>query len=689
MMGWSSSKSFRIHWIKYPFIRILIPFVIGILATDVIQVPFILLIIFITVCLFLLWPLHIISKQNWAIRNVFGGVSFLIYTLFGVLWTGIRDERLFPRHYVVHPTVELVTKTYYLEEKDRYWDCYSRVIFQLDSNGNHSCSGNVLLRIPKAMHIKPGMRDLYQGIYMLRSANHASAPFEFDWNKLLHYRNIHHLAYVDTTKFIMHSHASPTRMERSREYIDLLVDKIFNSDRDYPVASAMLLGLRKKMDPELYRAYSATGAVHVLAVSGLHVGIIAHIFTILFSLLRLKNKHARIIQLSSILLIIWGYTFITGASPSIVRSSVMFSLFALSKPLQRDTAPLNILAGTAFVLLLIQPLDIYNIGFQLSFGAMTGIFMLYEPIRKLINPTHKAAQVLWSIIALSLSAQLMIYPIVGYHFHQFAFYFWLTSLISTPFSYLILLGGMVALPVEASGVHLLYFLQYPLIYGIQWMNDIIAWIYTLPLGKVAGWWPTPSECLILTAFTCALAFSIIHKTLKSFKAPIVSLIIFFTIMLWGDSKDQSRSELIVSLFRGSPKAFVKEGSNLIMISSDSTFLASNYVEKYNIDKVHIIRLDSVHHTYRSENVQISKNKIRTKNQLFHLILDQKDNTHYSSGLNLLILNKWWKPRNGIDTSSNLNIFIPLGYDEHKYVDLFPNASIHTTKKSYFQFELTK
>ena len=491
---------YKIVWAKYPFIRILFPFLIGIVASDYIySYPLLFgqlaLILFIALLL-----LHFRSKRFDQVPYWFGLVSFCFWTSFSIFWTSLRDERNLPQHFSPFQHNELITKTYYVEEKDRFWDCYSEVIAQIDSTGPHPTNGNILLRINKSFSYIPATRDVYQGIFTLIEADGPGAPYEFDWNLLLHRRNIHYLTYIDTSSFKIIHFAKSNWLERSRDALDRAIKTMIPSTRDYPVASAMLIGLRKKMDPELYRAYSATGAVHVLSVSGMHVGILASILELIFGLIKSQRKSLRIIKPLLVISLIWGYTFLTGATPSILRSALMFTCFILARNIQRDAAVMNILAGAAFILLMVNPLDIYNIGFQLSFGAMAGIFILYEPIRQLVTITNKYVQLIWKIMAVSFAAQLLIYPIVGYHFHQFAFYFWLTSLISSPFSFVILIGGMIALPIYFIHIPWLKIFYYPLIYSVKWMNDIISWIYTLPLGKVRGWWPNLLECVLLIVF---------------------------------------------------------------------------------------------------------------------------------------------------------------------------------------------
>lgn len=686
-MVWSAPVLFKISWVKYPFVRICTPFILGILLADHMILPVTWIASGIIGCLILLISAHVLARKRFAFRDVFGVVSTISYFLFGMLWLMLRDERNLIHHFSTSAHTELITTTYYLEEKDRFWDCYSHVLYQIDQKGSHPSSGKILIRIPKTFGYHPHLRDQYHGIYRVRVPDKATAPYEFDWNRLLHHRNIHHLVYLDTNAFKILYRASPNFVERSRLRLDQTIQQIVPNARDYPVASAMLLGLRKKMDPELYKAYSATGAVHILAVSGLHVGILAHIFTVLFSFLPFKSRYHKLIQLISVLIIIWGYTILTGATPSIMRSALMFSLMMIAAPLRRDTAPMNILAGTAFVLLLINPLDLFNIGFQLSFGAMAGIFLLYDPIRKLFNPTHNITQALWSITSVALGAQLMIYPIVGYHFHQFAFYFWLTSFISTPFSYLIILGGMMAIPIQWLGISILYFLKYPLILGVSWMNNIIAWIYTLPLGKVTGWWPTVAQCIILVTLSFAIAHCLIKKTWQSYRAPILCLILFMLTLLFNEWIYIHRTELVASFARGHAKVFVKDGPFIIILQGDSTLVSSNYIERYNIKPEHIFRLDSLNLKYRTDHLLINRKQIDSKSDTYRVVLHRADSFTTVPDQNVLLMTKWWKPESIIVPWAPKQVFTSSDPGLEDYAKLFPASKIVTTKNLYFQVKL--
>ncbi|MEP7320719.1 MAG: ComEC/Rec2 family competence protein [Saprospiraceae bacterium] len=682
----------RIAWAKYPFFKILLPYLIGIVLADSIFIQEKILGVIAFCLLISLIALHLGSRHSQVSSFAFGIVAFLFWLVFSFLWTYLRDERNLPRHYNVHlstkgkPSNEFITRTYYLEEKDRYWDCYSQVLTQMDSNNLQPVLGNLLIRIPKSYSYIPMSRDIYQGKFSLLVPDGAAAPYEFDWKVMLHRRNIHWITYADTSLLKVIRHAEPDWLETWRIKLDNAIRNIITNARDYPVASAMLIGLRKKMDPELYRAYSATGAVHVLSVSGMHVGILAGILELIFGFFKSKSRTSRIIKSILILCIIWVYTLLTGASPPIVRSAFMFTSFISARLIQRDAAPMNILAGTAFILLIINPLDVFNIGFQLSFGAMAGIYLLYEPIRQLVSTSNSAIQIIWKIIAVSLSAQLMIYPVVGYHFHQFAFYFWLTGIISSPFSFIILVGGMVAIPVFLLHIPILHFLYYPLIYSVRWMNDIIAWVYTLPMGQVSGWWPDVLDSGILIIISILFVQWLMDKSNTTFRYLLMTLILFVTVMIIHEYRDQRKIEIIATNNRNHLKLWVKHQMTLIQVAGDSTLIESNYAAKYNIQSTHIIRIDGANDTYKSGPLKISPKSIIIDSTPITWIAKSSDTLQNKPNQALLFLPKYWRNKANKKIRP-VTVYTTSGVEHNSIDTIFPYSKVNFSKKDFVQISI--
>ncbi len=181
------------------------------------------------------------------------------------------------------------------------------------------------------------------------------------------------------------------------------------------VAGAMTIGVRRDMEPTLRESYGLTGASHLLAVSGLHVGIVAMLINLLLCFLPVfRNGH--LVKNIIAIIVIWLYAMLTGLSPSVVRAAMMFTGVQLALASSRERNGMNILLATATVMLLINPNYLYDISFQLSFMAVSGIFILYRPIYSRVKTRLKAVNALWSVIIVGVAATLATIPLVSYYF---------------------------------------------------------------------------------------------------------------------------------------------------------------------------------------------------------------------------------------------------------------------------------
>lgn len=209
-----------------------------------------------------------------------------------------------------------------------------------------------------------------------------------------------------------------------RLYLSNILAEHLKGD-ELALAKALVLGDKELLTTEVKSSFSNSGAMHVLAVSGLHVGIILMI--VQFVLGRFKFLFSKKYAVLISVLVIWAYAAITDFSPSVVRASFMFSMLTLASLSSKQMNSINVLFFTAFVMLLIQPHLIFNIGFQLSYLAMIGIFTLYDPIVKLIYIKNKWLNKIWEGTVIGISAQLLTVPLTLHYFHQFPNYFALTN----------------------------------------------------------------------------------------------------------------------------------------------------------------------------------------------------------------------------------------------------------------------
>lgn len=255
------------------------------------------------------------------------------------------------------------------------------------------------------------------------------------------------------------------------------------SGDELATTGALTLGYKEDLDPELRHRFQASGAAHVLAVSGLHTGII---YAGLLALLtlggrfrpRYENSLARTLLHSLLILVIWSYAWLTGLTPSVVRCAVMITIVELGIILYRQSISLNTIAAAAVLILLVRPLDLWSVGFQLSFAATAAIVILAKDKEHVLRNPSPVTRYLSSLIIVSLAAQLGTLPITMYTFGQVSNYFLLTNLLVLPLATLLVpcglasvaLGGTVAGKCVGYATH-----------ALAWaMNHSVGWIESLP-----------------------------------------------------------------------------------------------------------------------------------------------------------------------------------------------------------------
>ncbi|MCR5471609.1 MAG: ComEC/Rec2 family competence protein [Prevotella sp.] len=291
-----------------------------------------------------------------------------------------------------------------------------------------------------------------------------------------------------------------SRMERVQQrcldYRRTLLDRYRTSsaDDEYAVLAAMTLGDKSALTKELRETYSKTGASHILALSGLHLGII---YLLLFRL-TLGRRRFWLSQVA-IILSIWAFAFLTGLSTSVVRSATMISIYALFSVGGRHRSPVNILCFTAIVMLLVNPASLFDIGFQLSFSAVLAILLLM-PLFESFFPEHyfegrPLQHYIYNMVGLSVAAQVGVAPLIAFYFGRFSTYFLLTNFIVIPAATMILYGALLVVMIPSLAPVLLGFV------GI--LNKALGWVSQMPCASIDGLHPSVLQiCLLYVVFFC-------------------------------------------------------------------------------------------------------------------------------------------------------------------------------------------
>ncbi len=428
---------------RAPFVRIVLPFIAGIAVTPVFAgfPGWLFPAVTCTVYILLLFTVH-----AGYYRHVATGICFtLFFLLAGICLTQSGNKpsgRLLPGKYRAVLLEKPVEKARSLKAEALITGVFSEdTLFQTREK--------VLLYLAKS----PQAEQLAPGAVLIFAKTPAGIenqgnPFEFDYKRYLQNRNIRHQVYLGETLWIQEKTESAFNpvviAERIRDHL-LDIYKLNGLEGEgLEVLSALTLGYKKSMDPDIRQLFSATGAAHVLAVSGLHVGIIFLFFNLAFGFMRKRNA-TRVLFLVMAILALWTFAFITGLSPSVKRSALMFSVALVGGNLRRPPNIFNTLALSAFILLAVQPVLVYDVGLQLSFSAVTGIVYFQPKLKSLLHFRYRVFAWLWELLTVSLAAQAATFPLSCYYFNQFPVYFWLSNFFVIPAAFVFILLGILIL----------------------------------------------------------------------------------------------------------------------------------------------------------------------------------------------------------------------------------------------------
>jgi competence protein ComEC len=312
-----------------------------------------------------------------------------------------------------------------------------------------------------------------------------------------------------------------------REALLKLFRDIGFKGRELGVLSALTIGYKIDLDQETLQAYSASGATHILAVSGMHVGLIYVVLTWVFSFLQ-RVRFGNVIKAVLLILMVWYYAFLTGLSPSVLRASVMITFLGLGQIAQQKLNVYNSLAIAAFVLLLINPVDLMDVGFQLSFLAVLGIVSLYPVINNWVASNIVVNQI-WSLVAVSISAQLATFPLSLYYFHQFPNYFLLSNLVVVPLATLVIYGSIVLLVLSGFKLLLAPF-GIVLYYMVWFLNEIVLWIERLPFST----WSNINLNVYQTLAWYVVTLFVILYFMRKKAAYLIATLSCAVLLLWLD-----------------------------------------------------------------------------------------------------------------------------------------------------------
>jgi competence protein ComEC len=360
------------------------------------------------------------------------------------------------------------------------------------------------------------------------------------------------------------------------------------------VLVAISLGDKSYLEKSLKNNYAGAGAMHILAVSGLHVGIVYLIFSALFSLLKLGDKvHNRILKGVILLIVVWGFAIITGLSPSVQRAACMFSFLIVADIVNRHSIALNSIAASAFFILLINPMMIFEVGFQLSYAAVFGIVWMHPIIYSWLSPKYWLLDKAWSLIVVSIAAQLATLPFTLYYFHQFPNWFLLTNLGVIPLAFVIVSGAIIVgflLTIFSNA----FFLEYLLEAALWLLNYFIGSLSRLPYFVTEGIWISSLSALLIAIFILLLGVYLQNMKAKWFLLSLATLTGVFLIETVRTVKQLGQKQMVVYSIRSQSVYSVIEGLTAELIVLSDTL--DDYAEQIVLDHLNskgVIKLNRI------------------------------------------------------------------------------------------------
>jgi len=405
-------------------------------------------------------------------------------------------------------------------------------------------SGKVRLYLPSQTAVKYGDVLLIKG--KPERIQPPTNPHQFDFSAYASRSYIYHQHFVREFRIVGNRKPSLSMAAAidARHWAEEKLDRFIDDPNAASVATALILGITVEIDRDILIDYMRSGTIHVLSVSGLHISII---YLIVITLMRPLSRLG-LVKTGFVvsILFLWAYALISGLSPCVLRAVLMFTIVVIGKLLNRESNIYNSLGLAACILLVANPMMLFNIGFQLSFVAVFSIVYFYRGIYRLLEPRWSLLDWAWKMSCVSIAAQLGTLPVTLFYFHQFPNYFLLANLVVIPIASVVLIGGLILL-LTSSVPFIPVLLGWLLKVSIAFMNTFAAWISQLPGSVTKHLHLTIFECILLAGIIAFISLLLDRRKL-TYMIAAASVLAIFTLSAFLNTRH--RPQWVVYQLRG-------------------------------------------------------------------------------------------------------------------------------------------
>lgn len=519
--------------LKYPIITIVIFLAFGIIAGNYFKPLADYLYVFTALSAIAVAAAYWQSARSFVQKPYFALAACLFSFALGLLAHALHyapNHTSHYSHYIDNSEIPVITGT--ISERLKPNQFSEKYYFEVSSINNKPATGKLLIISPK----ESLNRLMHAGQQLLIADNlqpiaRAMNPYQFDYSDYMASQNVFHQVKLKENYHIV----------AIKKTLDYYVDELRNtltasfsihnySPSTLNMIKALLLGQRQDMDKETTDNYTSAGVVHILAISGLHIAVLFYILNLLLKPLN-RLKKGKLIQLLIVLGFLWLFALVSGLSASVVRSVVMFSFVSIGVYFNRDSNIYNSLAVSMLFLLLLKPMFLFDVGFQLSYAAVFAIVWLQPLYKKVRVSRYKAINYMADTVLISLVAQIGVLPLSLYYFNQFPLLFLLANVVVVPLSTVVLIIGIVVLALNFIWTDAAILIGKLLEWTIDGMDLFIAWIASFKSMVLTN---IPFTLALNVVLYCLLAAFVLWLYKKSYRRTVACLLLqlFFRDCIW-------------------------------------------------------------------------------------------------------------------------------------------------------------
>jgi competence protein ComEC len=627
----------------YPALIIVVPLVIGILLQFHFSISFFYIAILLATSVvgniaFLLASKATKFAKRW-VQGIFIFCAFIALGAGLAFAKSIKNNPNWVGNYFKPNMPVLVTLQENLVAKQKSFKALATINAVYINNHWQQVNGDVLLYFKKdsfTINLQYGSQIVITKnlVSIVNSGN----PGGFNYALYCGFQNIYHQAFLQPNNYKIlntkQTNWGQLKMLQLKSWVLQVLKNNIHSPNELGIAQALLIGYRDELDRDLVKAYSNTGVVHIIAISGLHLGMIYGL--LLFILKPFKRyKSSVFLQPLIIIFVLWMFSFLAGMAPSILRSAIMFTCIVIGDSIGKKTNIYNSLALSALVILLINPYSLWDVGFQLSYAAVLSILLFSPYIKKWFFVKNKLLLGFLNLNAITLAAQILTLPLVLFHFHQFPFLFLVTNLMAVPLSGIILYAELLLIAINFIAPFAT-FIGKVIEFLIGFLNKFILAIDSLPFGVWHYIQISIFQSIILFILLLFFTSWLINKRSSFLLYTLASAAIFFGYRAVNFIEKNNQQKLIVYNVPSHTAIDVVEGKSYFFIG-DSLLNQEGFLQNFHILPSRV--LNRISPKKSTSNIAIVNNYFISASKKIVLINKPIGNSQLRQNVDAIIVSK--------------------------------------------------